>query len=86
MGQADAVLLTEVYAAGEAPIHAADSAALAQALRQAGQVDPLWLGDVAELPRAITQFAQAGDIVITMGAGSIGGVPRLLLAAPGGRA
>ncbi len=78
MGQADALLLTEVYAAGEAPIPRADSAALAQALRQAGQVDLLWLGDVAELPLAITQFAQAGDIVITMGAGSVGGVaPRL---------
>ena len=86
MAQADAVLLTEVYAAGEAPIHGADSAALAQALRQAGQVKALWLGDVAELPLAITQLAQAGDIVITMGAGSIGGVPRLLLQSPGGPA
>ncbi len=86
MGQADAVLLTEVYAAGEALIDAADSAALARALNQAGKVKPLWLGDVAELPRAITQFAQAGDIVITMGAGSIGSVPRLLLQSPGGPA
>ena len=86
MGQADAVLLTEVYAAGEAPITAADSRALARALRLAGQVDPLLVGDVAELPRAITQFAQAGDIVITMGAGSIGGVPRQLLQLEGSRA
>ena len=86
MGQADAVLLTEVYAAGEAPITAADSRALARALRLAGQVEPQMVGDVAELPRAITQLAQAGDIVITMGAGSIGGVPRQLLQRSGGRA
>jgi UDP-N-acetylmuramate--alanine ligase len=86
MGQADAVLLTEVYAAGEAPIVAADGRALARALRLAGRVDPLFVGDVAELPAAIAQFAQAGDIVITMGAGSIGGVPRQLLQQTGGRA
>ncbi len=86
MGQADAVLLTEVYAAGEAPIVAADGRALARALRLAGRVDPLFVGDVAELSAAIVQFAQAGDIVITMGAGSIGGVPRQLLQQPGGPA
>ncbi len=86
MGQADAVLLTEVYAAGEAPIVAADGRALARALRLAGRVDPLFVGDVAELPAAIVQFAQACDIVITMGAGSIGGVPRQLLQQPGGPA
>jgi UDP-N-acetylmuramate--alanine ligase len=86
MGQADAVLLTEVYAAGEAPIVAADGRALARALRLAGRVDPLFVGDVSELPAAIAQFARDGDIVITMGAGSIGGVPRQLLQQPGGPA
>ena len=86
MGQADAVLLAEVYAAGEAPIVAADGRALARAVRLAGRVDPLFVGDVAELPAAIVQFAQAGDIVITMGAGSIGGVPRQLLQQTGGPA
>jgi UDP-N-acetylmuramate--alanine ligase len=76
MGRADAVLLTEVYAAGESPIVAADSRALAHALRVAGKVEPLFVDDVAELPAAIAAFARAGDVVIAMGAGSMGGVPQ----------
>ena len=75
MGQSDAVLLTEVYAAGEAPVVAADGRALARALRVAGRVDPLFVDDVTDLPAVIAQQARAGDVVITMGAGSIGAVP-----------
>jgi len=75
MGQADAVLLTEVYAAGEAPIVAADGRSLARALRVAGHVDPLFVDDVAELAQAITEQAVDGDVVIAMGAGSIGTLP-----------
>jgi UDP-N-acetylmuramate--alanine ligase len=75
MGQADAVLLTEVYAAGESPIVAADGRALVRALRVAGKVDPVFVDDVAELPAEICGFAKDGDVVISMGAGSIGGVP-----------
>jgi UDP-N-acetylmuramate--alanine ligase len=75
MGTADAVLLNEVYAAGEAPIVAADGRALARAMRVAGQVDPLFIDDVAQLPETIAAQAKAGDVVIAMGAGSIGGVP-----------
>jgi UDP-N-acetylmuramate--alanine ligase len=75
MGSADAVLLTEVYAAGESPIVAADGRSLARALRIAGRVDPLFVDDVAALPPAILQYARDGDVVIAMGAGSIGGVP-----------
>lgn len=75
MGTADAVLLTEVYAAGEAPIVAADGRALARALRVAGKVDPVFVDDVAELPRTIVEQARGGDVVIAMGAGSIGAVP-----------
>jgi UDP-N-acetylmuramate--alanine ligase len=75
MGTADAVLLTEVYAAGEAPIVAADGRALARAMRVAGQVDPVFVDDVAALPETIAAQAKAGDVVIAMGAGSIGGVP-----------
>jgi UDP-N-acetylmuramate--alanine ligase len=74
----DAVLLTEVYAAGEAPIAGADGLALAQALRAAGRGDVVFVGDVAALPQAIAAAARAGDVVITMGAGSIGAVPGLL--------
>ena len=79
MGTADAVLLTEVYAAGEAPIVAADGRALARALRVAGKVDPLFIDDVADLPDAIVQQARGGDVVIAMGAGTIGAVPGKVL-------
>jgi UDP-N-acetylmuramate--alanine ligase len=75
MGTADAVLLTEVYAAGEAPIVAADARALARAMRVAGQVDPVFVDDVAALPETIAAQARGGDVVIAMGAGSIGAVP-----------
>jgi UDP-N-acetylmuramate--alanine ligase len=73
----DVVLLTEVYAAGEAPLAGADGAALAQALRAAGGA-PVFVRDVAELPAAIVHMARAGDVVITLGAGSIGAVPARL--------
>ena len=75
MSQADAVLLTEVYSAGEAPIVAADGRALARALRVAGKLEPLFVDEVAEMPQAIAQASRAGDVVIVMGAGSIGAVP-----------
>ncbi|VVE21022.1 UDP-N-acetylmuramate--alanine ligase [Pandoraea communis] len=75
LSDADAVVLGEVYSAGEAPIVAADGRALARALRVAGKVEPVFVEDVAQLPNAILQVARAGDIVITMGAGSIGAVP-----------
>ncbi len=74
MGTADAVLLTEVYAAGEAPIVAADGRSLARAMRVAGKTEPVFVDDVADLAQQIRDFAVEGDVVITMGAGSIGGV------------
>jgi UDP-N-acetylmuramate--alanine ligase len=75
MGSADAVWLTEVYAAGEAPVVAADGRSLARALRVAGKVDPLFVDEIGELPEVITEQAKDGDVVIAMGAGSIGAVP-----------
>ncbi|VVD72677.1 UDP-N-acetylmuramate--alanine ligase [Pandoraea capi] len=75
LSDADAVVLGEVYSAGEAPIVAADGRALSRALRVAGKVEPVFVEDVAQLPDAILQVARAGDVVITMGAGSIGAVP-----------
>jgi UDP-N-acetylmuramate--alanine ligase len=75
---ADALLLTEVYAAGEAPIVAADARALARALRVAGRVEPVFVDGIEAMPQAILAAARPGDVVITMGAGSIGQVaPRL---------
>ncbi|MBS0318273.1 MAG: UDP-N-acetylmuramate--L-alanine ligase [Proteobacteria bacterium] len=79
IGQADAVLLTEVYAAGEPAIVAADGRSLARALRVAGKVEPLFVDDIAQLPAAIADNARGGDVVICMGAGSIGAVPGKVL-------
>ncbi|MDR0203443.1 MAG: UDP-N-acetylmuramate--L-alanine ligase [Delftia acidovorans] len=74
IGNADSVLLTEIYAAGEAPIIAADGRSLARALRVAGKVEPVFVEDINELPAAIAANAQAGDVLLCMGAGSIGAV------------
>jgi UDP-N-acetylmuramate--alanine ligase len=79
LSSADVLLLADVYPAGEAPIVAADGRALARAVRLAGKVEPLFVEDIAEMPHAIRRAAQAGDIVITMGAGSIGAVPSQLI-------
>ena len=75
IGQADEVLLAEVYAAGESPIVAADSRALTRALRVSGKVEPVFVDDVALLPQAIVDRSKDGDVVLCMGAGSIGAVP-----------
>jgi UDP-N-acetylmuramate--alanine ligase len=75
----DALLLTEVYSAGEAPIVAADGRALARAIRVAGKVEPVFIEQVSELPQAILDLAKPGDVVVTMGAGSIGTVPGTLV-------
>jgi UDP-N-acetylmuramate--alanine ligase len=74
IGQADGVLLTEVYAAGEAPIVAADGRSLARALRVAGRIEPVFVDDIADMPQAIVDGARDGDVVLCMGAGSIGAV------------
>ena len=78
----DALVLTEVYPAGEAPIVAADARALARALRVGGKVEPLVVEDVADVAAAVGAIARDGDIVLTMGAGSIGGVAQQLVHNP----
>jgi UDP-N-acetylmuramate--alanine ligase len=80
IGAADSVLLTEVYAAGESPIVAADGRALARALRLANKVEPIFVDDVNDLAQAIVDSAQAGDVVVCMGAGSIAAVPAKVVA------
>ena len=74
LGGADLVLLTEVYAAGEAPIVAADGRSLARALRVAGRTEPVFIDDIVALPRAVYDAVRDGDVVLCMGAGSIGTV------------
>ncbi|MGF6526602.1 UDP-N-acetylmuramate--L-alanine ligase [Variovorax sp. PvP013] len=75
LGTADAVLLGEVYAAGEAPIVAADGRALTRALRVAGKVEPVFVDEIGAMAQAVLDNARAGDVVVCMGAGSIGAVP-----------
>ncbi|WP_353153092.1 UDP-N-acetylmuramate--L-alanine ligase [Herminiimonas fonticola] len=74
----DMLLLAEVYAAGEQPIVAADGRTLAHALRVAGKVDPVFVEQIADMPSTIMNIVKDGDVVITMGAGSISGVPAKL--------
>lgn len=85
LGEADAVLLSEVYAAGEAPIVAADGRSLARALRVAGRVEPVFVDDIAAMPQAILDNARDGDVVMCMGAGSIGAVPAKVVERAAGR-
>jgi len=84
LGQSDSVLLAEVYAAGEAPIVAADGRALARALRVAGKVDPVFVDEIDAMAATIVAQAQPGDVVIAMGAGSIGNVPAQVVELLGG--
>jgi len=78
LSSADALLLAEVYPAGEAPVVAADGRSLARALRVAGAVEPVFVEDIAEMPEAVRRTARDGDVVLVMGAGSIGNVPAAL--------
>ncbi len=74
LSQVDVLVLTEVYAAGEAPIVGADGRALSRAIRARGQVDPVFVASVEELPEVLGGIVADGDMVVTMGAGSIGQV------------
>ncbi len=77
---ADVVLLAEVYAAGEAPMVAADGRSLTRALRVAGKVEPVFVDAITAMAQAIVDNARAGDVVMCMGAGSIGAVPAQVVA------
>ena len=78
----DLLLLAEVYPAGEAPIVAADGRALVRAIRVTGALEPIFVEDIGEMPQQIMNVARDGDVVLTMGAGSIGGVPGKLAHGP----
>ena len=79
LGLADEVLLTDVYAAGEFPLSSANGEALYKALQQDAKVKPQFFPNIEDLPQAVHAFARKGDIVITMGAGSISRVPAKIL-------
>jgi len=78
LSSVDALVLAEVYPAGEPSIVAADGRALARAIRVAGRIEPIFVENIGDMPAAIVQAARPGDVVVTMGAGSIGGVPAQL--------
>jgi UDP-N-acetylmuramate--alanine ligase len=78
LATADALLLTEVYAAGEARIPLYDGRALARGVRQRGAVSPVFVKSVADVPRALPPVLQDGDVLLTLGAGDIGALPALL--------
>jgi UDP-N-acetylmuramate--alanine ligase len=84
LGTTDVLILSEVYSAGEAPIVAADGRSLARALRVAGRIEPIFVEDMIEMESAILNVAQDGDLVITMGAGSIGVLGARLVSACNG--
>jgi UDP-N-acetylmuramate--alanine ligase len=79
LSECDGVLLAEVYPAGEPAIVAADGRSLARAVRVTGAVEPVFVESIADMPAAILKVAKDGDVVVTMGAGSIGGVPARLV-------
>ena len=68
---ADLIILTEVYAAGEAPIAAADGKALARSLRTHFHLEPIYQSTLEKLPETILEVSRDQDVVLTMGAGSI---------------
>jgi UDP-N-acetylmuramate--alanine ligase len=80
LSSVDSLLLADVYAAGEPPLVAADGRALARAIRVAGKVEPIFIDRISDMPMAIRAIARDGDVVVTMGAGSIGQVPAQLIA------
>jgi len=79
LGTVDALLLAEVYAAGEAPIVAADGRAMTRALRVANKVEPVFVEQIEDMSQSILNAVRPGDVVVTMGAGSIGAVPGQLV-------
>lgn len=83
LSSVEALVLADVYPAGEAPIVGADGRSLARAIRIMGQTELVFVNSPAEMDDAIMKLARDGDIVVTMGAGSVGGVPGRLKARAG---
>ncbi len=74
LSQPDVLLLTEVYSAGEEKITGADGRSLARAIRNRGQVDPIFVEDINDVPQQLENVLQDGDLLLTLGAGSVGGL------------
>lgn len=74
LSKADVLILTEVYPAGEKPIQGADGRSLSRAIRVRGQIEPIFIEDVTSLCQVLSPILEPGDVVLTLGAGSIGQV------------
>ena len=72
LSRCDVLLLLDVYAAGEEPVPGADSRSLARSIRQRGQLDPIFVEQIEDVPTVLSGIVEAGDVVITQGAGNIG--------------
>jgi UDP-N-acetylmuramate--alanine ligase len=83
LSQADALIVSEVYAAGESPIAGADGRSLCRAIRVRGEISPVFAESVDELCRVLPGVVEDGDLVLTLGAGSIGGAGAMLVARHG---
>jgi len=78
LSQPAVLVLTEVYSAGEEKINGADGRALARAIRNRGQVDPIFVEDIDKVPEQLESVLQDGDVLLTLGAGSVGGLANAL--------
>ncbi|EGN74839.1 UDP-N-acetylmuramate--alanine ligase [Idiomarina sp. A28L] len=78
LSEVDALIMLEVYGAGEEPVPNADSRALCRSIRQRGKVDPVYVKEVDQLPERLAELLQPGDIVLTQGAGNVGGLAKIL--------
>jgi UDP-N-acetylmuramate--alanine ligase len=81
LSQVDVLLLLEVYSAGEEEIDGADSRSLCRSIRQRGQVEPIYVSDITELPKLLSESLEDQDIVLTQGAGNIGQIAKFLQSA-----
>ncbi len=82
LSDVDCLLLLDVYSAGEPPINGADAKSLARSIRQRGQVEPIYVSDVTQLPQLLAAQLQNNDMVITQGAGNIGALAQELASHP----
>ncbi|NQD37015.1 UDP-N-acetylmuramate--L-alanine ligase [Permianibacter sp. IMCC34836] len=80
LSETDALLLMEVYAAGETPIAGADSRSLCRSIRARGRIDPIFIEHKGELPDVLANILREGDLLLTQGAGDIGGIAKQLAA------
>ncbi len=76
LSQVDVLLMLEVYSAGETPVSGADSRSLCRSIRQRGQIDPIYVATVDDMPEVLESVLAAGELLLTQGAGNIGALAK----------